>query len=70
MWVDREFRVVDGFELVNHYAGAPNYELLRTEVVVRAGDVEWSAVGRAAGLPAARHRQPNEPGARKRPCGS
>jgi len=45
VWADREFRVVDGFDMVNQYAGAPWYELLRTEVTVRAGDVEWTATG-------------------------
>jgi hypothetical protein len=57
VWADREFRVVDGFDMVNQYAGAPNYELLRTDVVVRAGDIEWSAVGEPQGYLPARHRQ-------------
>jgi hypothetical protein len=57
VWVNREFRVVDGFDFISHYAAAPNFELLRTEVTVRAGDVEWSAVGVPQGYLPARHRQ-------------
>jgi hypothetical protein len=62
MWADREFRVVDGFELRSHYADTPHHELLRAEVVVRAGDVEWSAVGVPQGYLPARHRQTNPEG--------
>lgn len=62
VWVNREFRVVDGFDLVSHYAPGPNFELLRTEVVVCAGDVEWSAVGIPQGYLPARHRQTNPAG--------
>ena len=62
VWADGEFRVVDGFDMQNHYAGAPNYELLRTEVVVRAGGVEWSAIGVPQGYLPARHRQTNPEG--------
>jgi len=52
-----EFRVVDGFDMVNHYAGAPHYELTRTEVTVRAGDVEWAVVGSPQHHLPLRHRQ-------------
>jgi hypothetical protein len=45
MWVNREFRVVDGFEMVNRYASAPWYQLEQVDVVVRAGGVEWVATG-------------------------
>jgi hypothetical protein len=60
--VDGEFRVVDGFDMVNHYAGAPHYQLERTEVAVRAGDVRWSAVGTPRNYLPLRHRQRNDAG--------
>lgn len=59
---DGEFRVVDGFEMVNHYGGAPWYALDRTEVTVRAGDVEWAATGRPRNYLPTRHRQRNDAG--------
>lgn len=62
VWVDGEFRVVDGFDLVNHYASGPQRELLGTEVTVRAGDVEWTATGTPRGYLPARHRQTNPDG--------
>jgi hypothetical protein len=62
VWVDREFRVVDDFEMANHYAGAPHYELQRTEVTVRAGDCAWTATGIPQRHLPLRHRQPNEAG--------
>ena len=54
--------MVDGFDMVNHYAGAPHYELQRTEVTVRAGDVEWTAVGTPQNHLPLRHRQRNDDG--------
>jgi hypothetical protein len=60
--VDGEFRVVDGFDMVNHYAGAPHYHLDRTEVTVRAGDVTWTAVGTPQNYLPLRHRQRNDVG--------
>ena len=62
VWVDREFRVVDGFDLVNHYAGAPWYQLERTEVTVRAGDVEWTVTGTPQNYLPLRHRQTSPDG--------
>lgn len=59
---DGEFRVVDGFDMVNHYAGAPHYELQRTEVTVRAGELEWSATGIPQNYLPLRHRQRDEAG--------
>jgi hypothetical protein len=62
VWVDREFRVVDGFELVSHYADAPWHQLERADVTVRAGDVEWAATGVPQSSLPARHRQPGPDG--------
>ncbi len=62
VWVDREFRVVDGFDMVNQYAGPPWYQLERAELVVRAGDVEWTATGVPQNYLPARHRQPGPDG--------
>jgi len=57
VWANREFRVVDGFTMVNRFAGGPWYELERTEVVVRAGDVEWAVAGTPQNYLPLRHRQ-------------
>ncbi len=62
VWADREFRVVDGFDMVNHYAGAPWYQLERTEVTVRAGDVEWTVTGTPQNYLPLRHRQTSPDG--------
>lgn len=59
---DGEFRVVDGFDMVNHYAGGPWYELTQTEVTVRAGDQTWSATGTPRNYLPLRHRQRNDAG--------
>jgi len=59
---DGRFRVVDGFEMINHYAGAPHYELRDTHVTVRAGDITWVAAGTPQNHLPLRHRQPNEAG--------
>jgi predicted secreted hydrolase len=63
MWIDRRFHVVDGYELTNRYAGAPHYQLLRTDVTMRAAGVEWTAVGLPLRHLPLRHRQPDEHGA-------
>ncbi len=57
-----ELRVVDGFDMVNHYAGPPHYELRWTDVTVHAGDVEWSAAGTPQHHLPLRHRQRNAEG--------
>ncbi|MFM2073044.1 MAG: hypothetical protein RLZZ623_3308 [Actinomycetota bacterium] len=62
VWVDREFRVVDTFEMVNTYAGAPHFETLRTEVTVHAGDIVINAVGTPRRALPARHRQADAEG--------
>ncbi len=60
--VGGEFRVVDGFDMVNHYAGSPHYELRQMDVTVRAGDVEWTATGTPQNHLPLRHRQRNDAG--------
>lgn len=62
VWADREFRVVDGFDMVNHYAGPPNYQLELADVTVRAGDLAWTATATPHNYLPARHRQRNERG--------
>jgi hypothetical protein len=62
VWVDRQFSVVDGFDMVNHYRGAPHYELARTEVIVRGGGAEWTVTGTPQHYLPLRHRQANEAG--------
>jgi hypothetical protein len=56
------FSVVDGFDMINHYASGPNYELLRTEVCVRRGELEWRAIGTPQNYLPLRHRQRNDAG--------
>jgi hypothetical protein len=60
--VDGEFRVVDGYEIANTYAGAPNYECRQVGVTVRAGDAEWHATGTPRNWLPARHRQTSPEG--------
>jgi hypothetical protein len=57
VWADRRFRVVDRFDMKNRYAGPPWYQLERSDVSVRAGDVEWTATGIPQNYLPARHRQ-------------
>jgi hypothetical protein len=63
VWAGREFRIVDGFDMVNRYAGPPHFELLGTDVTVRAGSTEWTATGTPQGALPARHRQTTPDGA-------
>ncbi|MGD9704592.1 MAG: hypothetical protein AB7Q42_19775 [Acidimicrobiia bacterium] len=62
VWADRTFRVVDRFDMANHYSGAPHHELVRTDVTVHAGDLEWTATGVPQNRLPLRHRQRNEAG--------
>lgn len=62
LWAEREFRVVDGFEMVNHYAGAPHHQLERAEVTVHAGAHSWTATGMPQHHLPLRHRQANDAG--------
>jgi hypothetical protein len=56
------FNVVDGYEMKNHYAGAPNYELLKTEVTIKAGARTVSATGTPRAWLPLRHRQQDAEG--------
>jgi hypothetical protein len=62
LWVDREFVVVDRFDMVNHYAGAPHYELERTDVTLHAGRHRWTATGTPQHHLPLRHRQRDDAG--------
>ncbi len=62
VWMDRSFHVVEAFDMRNKYAGAPWYQLERTEVTVRAGGVTWTATGTPQNAIPARHRQPGPNG--------
>jgi hypothetical protein len=57
VWADRRFRVVDGFDIANRYAGPPWYELQRADLTVRAAGIEWTATGVPQNYLPARHRQ-------------
>lgn len=60
--IDGNFRIVDGFDMTNRYAGPPWYQLESTEVVVRSGSTTVSAVGRPQGWLPLRHVQPSADG--------
>ena len=63
VWVDGEFRVVDGFDMTNHYAGAPAPRVAADRGHGRAPvTVEWSAVGDPQNYLPLRHRQRNDAG--------
>lgn len=62
IWADRKFQVVDGFDMLNHYAGGPWYQLERTELAVRAGGTEWFVTGVPQNYLPLRHRQKNDQG--------
>ncbi|MDO8363507.1 MAG: hypothetical protein Q7V88_11470 [Actinomycetota bacterium] len=62
VWQDGQFHIVDDFEMRNVYADGPNYELLRTDVVIHAGDREWRATGTPQHWVPLRHRQPGPDG--------
>jgi hypothetical protein len=60
--VDHEFSVVDGFEMTNHYADGPNYELVSTDLVIRSADRAWTVTGTPQNYLPLRHRQRNDAG--------
>lgn len=62
VWDDGKFHIVDDFDMRNEYAGAPNYELKKTSLVIRSGDRQWSAEGTPQGWLPLRHLQKNEKG--------
>jgi len=62
VWEDGAFHLVDDFTMRNRYADGPNYELLGTEVQIRAGTRNWRATGTPQAWLPARHRQPGADG--------
>jgi len=62
VWDEGIFHVVDDFEMKNSYAGAPNYELLKTSLTIQSGAREWTAIGTPRAWLPLRHKQKNEAG--------
>lgn len=65
VWHGGKFRVVDDYVMKNTYAGAPNYEPLKFEFDIRAGDLRWKATGTPLAWHPVRHRQKDEAGNEK-----
>lgn len=59
---DGAFNVVDDFQMKNHYAGAPNYELRRVELRIVSGKRSWQAFGTPQAWLPLRHLQKNQRG--------
>jgi hypothetical protein len=53
------FHVVDDFDMRNHYAAAPSYELRRVELAIRSGARAWNASGTPQSWLPLRHKQKN-----------
>ena len=62
VWNAGEFHLVDDFEMHNHYAGAPHYELKRTALKIRSGSHVWCAEGLPQAWLPLRHRQNDSQG--------
>jgi hypothetical protein len=62
VWEKGRFYLVDDFGMVNTYAPRPPHELLRTELVIRAGDREWTVTGEPRAWVPLRHRSADENG--------
>lgn len=62
VWQDGQFFIVDDFEMHNTYADGPNFELLGTDVTIRAGARVWHATGTPQDWVPLRHRQPGPDG--------
>jgi len=56
------FHLVDDFDMRNHYAGAPHYELRRVELAIRSGQRAWNAIGTPQSWLPLRHKQQNARG--------
>jgi hypothetical protein len=65
VWHGGKFRVIDDFEMKNRYAGAPNYEPLKFDFTIRAGDLTWKATGTPLAWHPVRHRQKDAHGEEK-----
>jgi hypothetical protein len=62
VWEKGRFYLVDDFGMVNTYAPRRPHELLRTELVIRAGDREWTVTGEPRAWVPLRHRSADENG--------
>ena len=62
VWEQGNFHVVDDFEMQNEYAGAPDFELLKTSLRIKSGSREWTATGTPRAWLPLRHLQKNEKG--------
>ena len=62
VWEHGTFYEVDDFEMRNTYNERAPYELLRTELTIRAGDRDWSSFGTPEGWLPLRHRARDENG--------
>lgn len=62
VWDHGEFHIVDDFDMENQYAGAPHYELLKTDVLIKSGERRWAATGTPRSWLPLRHVQSNENG--------
>lgn len=62
VWDQGKFHIVDDFDMKNTYAGGPHYELLKTELVIKCGSRQWSAVGTPQAWLPLRHIQTNDKG--------
>ncbi len=56
------FHLVDDFEMSNHYAAAPGFELRRVQLRIRSSAKEWTATGEPQSWLPLRHRQKNAQG--------
>ena len=65
VWHGGKFRIVDDFEMKNTYAGEPNYEPLKFDVNIKAGDLNWKATGTPFVWHPVRHRHKDEKGEEK-----
>jgi hypothetical protein len=62
VWEKGRFYLVDDFAMSNTYAAQPPYQLLRTEVTIRAGEREWTATGKPEAWLPVRHFSADENG--------
>lgn len=62
VWEKGRFHLVDDFGMSNRYASEAPHQLLRTEVTIRSGDREWTAVGHPEQWLPLRHRSADENG--------
>lgn len=56
------FHLVDDFDMKNHYAGPPHFELRKVELRINSGAKTWTAVGSTQSWLPLRHLQKNAAG--------